>query len=115
MLGFVDVDLSRDVDSSNCISKYIYTIDRTTMNWIFRLQNCVTILMKNSVYNSKTKHIRRQYHFTNKSVEECDVYLEKIKGAKNLTDILTKCVDIGKLKLCKVLVKILMMKRISGE
>ena len=32
--------------------------------------------------------------------------LEKIEGAKNPADMLTKCVDVGKLKLCKALIGI---------
>ena len=57
--------------------------------------------MKNQVYHSKTKHIRRRYHFTRKSVEDGDMCLEKIEGARNPADMLTKCVDVGKLGLCK--------------
>ena len=34
---------------------------------------------------------------------------EKIQGAKNLADMLTKCVDVGKLRLCKTLVGLLQM------
>ena len=29
---------------------------------------------------------------------------EKIEGAKNPADMLTKCVDVGKLRLCKALI-----------
>ena len=52
----------------------------------------------------KAKHIRRRYHFTRKLVEESDMCLEKIEGAKNPADMLTKCVDVGKLRLCKALI-----------
>ena len=58
-------------------------------------------LVKNPVYHSKTKHIRRRYHFTRRAVEDGDMCLEKIEGAKNPTDMLMKCVDVGKQKLCK--------------
>ena len=34
-------------------------------------------------------------------VEEGDMCLKKIDGANNPTDMLTKCVDVEKLKLCK--------------
>ena len=61
-------------------------------------------LVKNPVYHSRTKHIRRRYHFTRRLVEEGDMCLEKIEGAKNPADMLTKCVDVGKLKLCKALI-----------
>ena len=41
--GFVDADLSGDVDSSKSTSEYIYTIDGTTLSWISKLQKCITL------------------------------------------------------------------------
>ena len=35
------------------------------------------------------------------------MYLEKIEGAKNPAGMLTKCVDVGKLRLCKTSVGLL--------
>ena len=35
--------------------------------------------------------------------------LEKIEGAKNPADMLTKCVDVGKLRLCKTSVGLLQL------
>ena len=64
-------------------------------------------LVKNRVYHSKTKHIRRRYHFTSRVVEDGDMCLEKIEGAKNPADMLTKCFDVGKLRLCKTSVVLL--------
>ena len=64
-------------------------------------------LVKNPVYHSKTKHIRRRYHFTRRAVENGDMCLEKIEGEKNPRDMLTKCVDVGKLRLCKTSVGLL--------
>ena len=64
-------------------------------------------LVKNPVYHSRTKHIRRQYHLTRRLVEEDDMCLEKIEGAKNPTDMLTKCIDVEKLRLCKALIGIM--------
>ncbi|KAF3680275.1 putative disease resistance RPP13-like protein 1-like [Capsicum annuum] len=116
--GFVDADLSGDVDSSMSTSGYIYTIGGTAVSWMSRLQKCVALsstelsgrtgkqlkkilytdsqsaiqLVKNPVYHSKTKHIRRRYHFTRRAVEEGDMCLEKIEGAKNPADMLTKYV-----------------------
>ena len=63
-------------------------------------------LVKNS-FHSKTKHIRRRYHFTRRAVEDGDMCLEKIEGAKYPADMLTKCVDVGKLGLCKTSVGLL--------
>ena len=64
-------------------------------------------LVKNPVYHSKTKHIRRRYHFTRRAVEDGDMCLKKIEGAKNLADMLTKCLDVGKLRLYKTIVGLL--------
>ena len=61
-------------------------------------------LVKNPVYHSRTKHIRRRYHFTHRLVEEGDMCLEKIEDTKNQTDMLIKCVDVEKLRLCKALI-----------
>ena len=66
-------------------------------------------LVKNPVYYSKRKHILRRYHFTYRAVEDGDMFLEKIEGAKNPTDMLTKCVDVGKLGLCKTSVGLLLL------
>ena len=64
-------------------------------------------LVKNPVYHLKTKHIRRRYHFTRRAVRDGDMCLEKIGGAKNPADMLRKCVDVGKLWLCKTSVGLL--------
>ena len=64
-------------------------------------------LVKNPVYHSKTKHIRRRYHFTRRVVEDGDMCLEKIEDAKNPTDMLTKSVDVGKLRLFKTSIGLL--------
>lgn len=61
-------------------------------------------LVKNPVYHSKTKHIRKRYHFTRRAVEDGGMCLEKIEGEKNPANMLTNCVDVGKLRLCKTLV-----------
>ena len=61
-------------------------------------------LVKNPIYHSRTKHIRMRYHFTRRLVEECDMCLEKIEGAKNQASMLTKCVNVGKLRLCTALI-----------
>ena len=39
-------------------------------------------LVKNLVYHSKTKHIRRRYQFTRRAVEDGDMFLEKIEGER---------------------------------
>ena len=65
-------------------------------------------LVKSPVYHSKIKHIKRRYYFTHKLTEEGDMCLEKIDGAKNPTDILTKYVDVWKLTLYKALIDLVL-------
>ena len=57
-------------------------------------------LTKNSAFHSKSKHIRKKYHFIRYLVEDKRVILEKICRSKNPADMLTKGVTIEKLKLC---------------
>ena len=64
-------------------------------------------LVRNPVYHSKTKHIRRRYHLSRMAVEDGDMCLEKIEGAKNPAYMFTKCFDVGKLRLCKTSVSLL--------
>lgn len=46
--------------------------------------------MKNPVYYSKTKNIKRTYHFTRRLVKEFDMCIKKIESTKNKADMLTK-------------------------
>ena len=64
-------------------------------------------LAKNSVFHSKSKHIKTKYHFIRYLVEDKLVILEKICGFKNSADMLTKDVTIKKLKLCAVSIGLL--------
>lgn len=59
---------------------------------------------ENPVYYFRTKYIRSRFYFTRSLIEECEMYLKKIKDPKNPIDVLTKCVDVGKLGSCKPLV-----------
>ena len=84
-------DYLKELGKKQC-EKILYTDNQSVIQ-----------LVKNPVYHSKTKYIRRRYHFTRKIVEEGDMCLKKIEGAKNPADMLIKCVDVGKLRLCKAL------------
>ena len=57
-------------------------------------------LAKNPSFHSRTKHIQLRYHFIRSLLEDGILKLEKINGAQNSTDMLTKTVTIDKLKLC---------------
>ena len=57
-------------------------------------------MAKNPAFHSRTKHIEVKYHFIRHLVEKKVLQLEKIQGAKNPADMLTKVVPLEKLKLC---------------
>jgi hypothetical protein len=57
-------------------------------------------LAKNPTFHFKTKHIQLRYHFIRSLLDGGQLTLEKILGAKNPADMLTKGVTIEKLKLC---------------
>ena len=56
-------------------------------------------LAKNPSFHSRTKHIQLRYHFIRSLLEYGILKLEKISGAQNSADMLTKTVTIDKLKL----------------
>ncbi|KAE8707154.1 hypothetical protein F3Y22_tig00110387pilonHSYRG00984 [Hibiscus syriacus] len=64
-------------------------------------------LEKNLSFHSRTKHIQLRYHFIRSLLENGILKLEKISGAQNLADMLTKMVTTDKLKLCSTSVGML--------
>uniref|UniRef100_A0A2N9FSS1 Retrovirus-related Pol polyprotein from transposon TNT 1-94 n=1 Tax=Fagus sylvatica TaxID=28930 RepID=A0A2N9FSS1_FAGSY len=62
---------------------------------------------KNLAFHSRTKHIQLRYHFIRFLLDDGQLTLEKIHGAKNPADMLTKGVTIEKLKLCSTSVGLL--------
>ena len=57
-------------------------------------------LAKNPVFHSRCKHIQLRYHFITEMINDGDLYLLKILGSENPTDMLTKSVTTDKLRLC---------------
>ncbi|KAL5769249.1 hypothetical protein ACOSQ2_016032 [Xanthoceras sorbifolium] len=57
-------------------------------------------LAKNPSFHSRTKHIQLRYHFIRSLLEDGILKLEKISGAQNPADMLTKTATTDKLKLC---------------
>jgi hypothetical protein len=57
----------------------------------------VIFLEKNPTCHSKTKNINVQYHFVRDMVESNKVLLDKVDMLGNITDSLTKSVNVVKL------------------
>ncbi|KAF3684151.1 putative ribonuclease H protein-like [Capsicum annuum] len=53
--GFVDADLSGDVDSSMSTSGYIYAVGGTAVSWMSRLQKCVALSSTEAEYVAITE------------------------------------------------------------
>jgi hypothetical protein len=133
--GYMDADLTGDVDSRKSTTGFVYTLRGTAVCWTSRLQKIVALstteaeyvavtkagkemvwlqgfldelgkksekgilhsdsqsaifLAKNPAYHSRTKHIQLRYHFIRSLLESEQLLLEKIRGTKNPTDMLTK-------------------------
>ena len=57
-------------------------------------------LGKNSMYNSRTKHIDVRYHWLRSTIEDQILQLKKIHTDENVDYMLTKVVSKEKLELC---------------
>uniref|UniRef100_A0AAV1UFQ5 Reverse transcriptase Ty1/copia-type domain-containing protein n=1 Tax=Peronospora matthiolae TaxID=2874970 RepID=A0AAV1UFQ5_9STRA len=70
-------------------------------------------LARNSVYNSRTKHIDTKYHFSRERVESSELHVEYISTADMVTDALTKSVPRPKLEKFKLQVGLKKLDRVS--
>ena len=57
-------------------------------------------LAKNAAYHSRTRHIKKRYHFIRSALKDNELKLQKIDGSKNPADMFTKVVDREKLIFC---------------
>ncbi|KAE8695627.1 Potassium transporter 10 [Hibiscus syriacus] len=76
-------------------------------NVLYWESQSVIHLAKNPSFHSRTKHIQLRYHFIRSLLEDGILKLEKISGAQNPADMLTKMVTTDKLKLCSTSVGML--------
>lgn len=76
-------------------------------NILFSDSQSAIHLAKNSAFHSRTKHIGLRYHFIRSLLEDEVLILEKIQGAQNPADMLTKTVTVDKLELCSTSVGLL--------
>ena len=72
-----------------------YGIEQGSMNLYCDNTSAINI-SKNLVQHSRTKHIDIKHHFIRELVEEGVIALEHIPTEKQLTDILTKPLDVSK-------------------
>uniref|UniRef100_A0A2N9ESU1 CCHC-type domain-containing protein n=1 Tax=Fagus sylvatica TaxID=28930 RepID=A0A2N9ESU1_FAGSY len=126
LTGYVDSDLAGDVDTRKSTTGYVYTLGGTAekrwsgykVSWkklgqrqkkgiLHSDSQSAIFLAKNPAFHSRTKHIQLRYHFIRSLLDGGQLTLEKILGAKNPADMLTKGVTIEKLKLCSTSVGLL--------
>ncbi|KAE8692217.1 Receptor-like serine/threonine-protein kinase SD1-8 [Hibiscus syriacus] len=102
---------------------YVYTLGGTAVSWVSQLQKIVALSTTEAEYVAvteaskemvwlqsfleETKHIQLRYHFIRSLLEDEILKLEKISGAQNPADMLTKTVTTDKLKLCSTSVGML--------
>ncbi|KAE8693713.1 putative beta-D-xylosidase [Hibiscus syriacus] len=102
-----DTDLAGNVDSRMSTTGYVYTLGaskemvwlqsfleelgkKQENNGLYYDSQSVIHLAKNSSFHSRTKHIQLRYHFIRSLLEDEILKLEKISGAQNSADMLTK-------------------------
>jgi len=67
---------------------------------LFSNNQSVIFLAKNQILYSKCKHIELKYHFIRNLINDGDLFLLKISGAKSSANMLTKTITTTKLRLC---------------
>lgn len=58
-------------------------------------------LAKNATFHSRTKHIKRRYHWIREAIEDKSFELIKIHTSENCSDMMTKTLPKEKLVLCR--------------
>jgi len=67
---------------------------------LFNDSQSAICLAKDPILHSRCKHIELKYHFIRNLINDGDLFLLKIPGAENPTDMLTKTVTTTKLRFC---------------
>ena len=57
-------------------------------------------LAKNAAFHSRTRHIKRKYHFIREALNDEELKLQKVSGSENPADMFTKAVDRSKHDFC---------------
>ena len=66
----------------------------------------LSILTKNQIYHTRTKHIDIKFHFIWEILDEDDIELKKFHTKENPTDILTKIISGVKFTHCMELLHV---------
>ncbi|GJU08653.1 hypothetical protein Tco_1125083 [Tanacetum coccineum] len=88
------------LDRSKSTTGYVFTLSGGTVSWVSKLQSVVAMLTTEAVkWNPalsipKIKHIQVQYHFVHEKVEEGTVDMQKIHTDDNVTNYLTKAINV---------------------
>ena len=75
-------------------------------NTLWSDSQSIVHLARNAAFHSRTKHIQLRYHFIRSALDEEQLKLEKIDGAKNPVDMFIKIVSRDKLSFCYNLMKL---------
>ncbi|KAE8675966.1 hypothetical protein F3Y22_tig00111640pilonHSYRG00200 [Hibiscus syriacus] len=116
LTGYVDADLAGNVDIRRSttskemvwLQSFLEELGKKQENNVLYCDSQSAIhLAKNPSFHSRTKHIQLRYHFIRSLLEDGILKLEKISGAQNPADMLTKTVTTNKLKFCSTSVGML--------
>jgi len=66
----------------------------------FRCSVTIKVLFVLLILHSRCKHIELKYHFITNLINDGDLFLLRIPGVENSTDMLTKIFTTTKLRLC---------------
>ncbi|XP_071741166.1 secreted RxLR effector protein 161-like [Rutidosis leptorrhynchoides] len=109
--GYVDADLGGCDDSGRSTTGYVFTVGKTAVSWMSKLQSCVALSTTEAEYMAAAEACKELVWLKNFMLElglvqqDYALYygtlvVKKIPGTKNPADMCTKVVTMRKLKLC---------------
>ncbi|KAE8728454.1 FACT complex subunit SPT16-like [Hibiscus syriacus] len=97
LTGYVDADLAGNVDIRMSTTGYVYTLGGTAVSWVSQLQKIVALSTTEAEYVAVTEASKEmdkahtiEISFYPSLLEDGILKLEKISGAQNPADMLTK-------------------------
>ncbi|GJS65900.1 hypothetical protein Tco_0680464 [Tanacetum coccineum] len=97
------------VAAANCRGQVLW-IQNQMLDYGFNFMNTkiyidnesIICIVKNPVFHSKTKHIEIRHHFIKDSYKKKLIQVIKIHTDQNVADLLTKALDVSRVKTAKV-------------